>query len=468
MKIFWPVLAFLLAFGSPATGTPDGPRWYYLGPHTTVKDTDLGTYKGLPVGTVGSVDLSSATKGDVVFISSDVPFSGSPEYVGGFTSLDTVLTAGQLAAWQSRTGAVVQGTGHTLLDVLWLSLTEWDAPFNSIMPTREGFLELHLGGHSLIRSRRFGGSSDTSYQNIRKIVRRNYRKVRQHAIGEFAVIDGITLKELQRGYSDDNPEENKYTQAARRLIQNQGLKPSEAKSKIRDYIIKTHRKYLATQVRKLGVDWRDLIPPDLPEESPITPTTTFSDDFNRSNNDVLGGSWNEINGDLDIISNRCEDESSVESYARYDSDLSSDDHYVQCYASTTATFSIGPVGRCSVPGTDTAANSSFYMWRWSSAYQIYKRVSGSFTLINGSTSSPSPSNPELMYLDMNGSTITCKAGGTTIYTETDTGISGNLRCGIRDGSGNNTTAFVDDWECSDGITGISIPVLLNQYRRRFQ
>ncbi|MCA9440499.1 MAG: hypothetical protein KC964_06805, partial [Candidatus Omnitrophica bacterium] len=457
MRRFW--LAVVLLVATMAGAEPDGPRYYYLGPKID-HGGEIG--KSWPTGAMAGVDLSGATN-NIAFYWSDHPISATGSIYGG-TDLARTMGAGAKAVWSASTEVDVPAGSWTLLDLLWGSLNGWEnvSGLNPIVPTSEGFLELWMPGHSLVRKEKWQGEFSNSYNRVRRLVRQSIKRAYLRGLDELEILDSITPREFNQGYSDDNPEENKYIDAAKRLVENRGLTPAEAKQFIQDYIAKKYRQFLATQVAKLNLDWRDLVDAGVPMLGPVKPQTTYTDDFNRSNSDTLGLSWTEVSGDLDISSNQTIVGTSGNTYGRYDADLSSDDQTVIADVDTSTAYA-GVTARCD---TDADASSDFYMARPrddTNRHEIYKRIAGKFTLLHSEAATLGASGN--LELEVNGSSISYTFNSMLIETITDTAITGNLRCGVRVGV--NVGTWLDNWSAEDILTGPAIPVLLTQYRRRF-
>ncbi len=265
-------------------------RYYYLGPHIDDTEDSVGPIKTFPAETIGSVDLSGGSN-DCIFVTTAEQIN-YPGYVYLGDDLNTTTSSQQKTDWETKSNLSIPIGSYTLLDLLWNTLTIWSDPTSAnrakpITPTSQGVLELHLGGHSLIRSRYFEGVSDPIFALIKEVFQKSYRKIRNHGLAEIEIVNGITLVELQQGFSNNNPAENKYIIAARRLINQRGFTRQEAKDFIIDYIKKQHRKFLADKVSKYRIEWQDLIPQDVPLESPVTPETTIGDDFTDTNGTAL-------------------------------------------------------------------------------------------------------------------------------------------------------------------------------------
>lgn len=440
-------------------------RNYYLAPHTLTHDAELGEDVWmLPNNTLGSVDLRGSN-GGFAFVTTEVDIE-SVDNISFGTDLNAIMTTPQITTWENMVGINITGGPFTLLDLLWNTLTIWSDPTGvnnakPITPTHLRRMELHLGGHSLIRKRRWMGVDDPVYLNVRNLYREDYRKIRQHGLNEIDIVNGITLAELQQGFSNDDDRENKYIDAARRLISNRGFTPAEAKSFIIDYIKDQHRKYLGAMRDKLLVNYQDLIPDDLPQKTPIDPTTTYTDDFTRAS---LGAGWTSVYRTWSIVSGEIFDpggsSGTENASARYESDLSSDDHYSQIdftYEQNSFAY-MGPTARFS----SSASTYYFAMIRsQGSLRQIQKVISGSATGLYSDAGGGGV--PQTVKLQCNGSTISAYDDGVLISSLTDTSITGNLRCGLVGHP--NVQSRGDNFVAEDLAASTNIPAIMDYYRR---
>src|SRR5690606_5511044 len=114
-----------------------------------------------------------------------------------------------------------------------------------------------------------------------------------------------------------------------------------------------YRQWLGFQVRKYGLtgnQYRALQPSDLPDESPLPPQTTITDDFSGSLSawtmvDPSGEGWSISSGRL-VRGNT--DATNFPASMRHNSALSGDDHYAQILQLTQpagATSFYGPAAR---------------------------------------------------------------------------------------------------------------------------
>lgn len=391
---------------------PSGPRWYYLGPWI-LTESDEGPCFSPPLRTVGLVDLRGS-EGGVGFFATDAPIEDSGyEFLG--TSLDTENDG---SLWRSLTGASVPDGARSILDNLWLALTECADPDGAetappIMPTHKGLLELHLGGHSLVKSRRFQGESDPAWPRIQARLQRNYREIRK---------ESLRSKEDKEAYL-------------------RVLGAWKTKYRVREEI---------------------LIPADLPREQARRPTTVYRDDFNRADGALGEATWGGVSqgwswqngggGGWTLVSNRAQQSSSSWHAARVGSDLSSDDQRVTGIIYATSRLS-GPVVRFNPAAFISGTDSRWYagQTRVDSVRITRKAETGTFdaVLLASQEVSLVEGDPYSSDLSADGSTITYTSAGVTL-TVTDTHTTGYLRTGIY---GIHATSYFDDFQAEDLLAG---------------
>ena len=158
-------------------------RYYYLARH--VWDEDLLCWiLPDPEGgrVVGSVDLSPVDQHGLVFASTDTPYGkGQFDYdlSADGKRLDEFTTSSILrSAWEKAFAIKNVPTG-TLLDLLWTHLTDYADPAGidqakPLMPTHRNVLMLTLGGHSVIRQRKFTGVDDPHWNQVQAVHSRDY------------------------------------------------------------------------------------------------------------------------------------------------------------------------------------------------------------------------------------------------------------------------------------------------------
>lgn len=368
-------------------------RFYYLGPWVwDTSEPEIPHYRA-PTGTIGLVDLRPVSPVLTMgFFATDRAMGGDYIAFGdGVNRLeDIALTPQQRSLWSSALG-IGSISGNRLIDALWETLTlhgdpDGGAVCRPLMPTHKGILELHLGGHSLIRSEQFTGVGHPAWPKIQALVQRNYRAIRTEAMRNH------------RGPGAPD----------------------------------IHSKYLKCMRRKLRCPWELLIPGDLPKEPPRRPTTTITESFNQADSTTLGPdlTWAEVLNDFTTISNEVSATDPAESKARAESNLSSDDHYSQLdFTANGADTSAraGPVARF-----DASANTNYFGWNrnnTSTGKRIRKTVTGTDSDLATGTGT-TPSFPTTLKLTCDGSSLELFQDGGSILTVTDTAITGNVRCGV--------------------------------------
>ena len=297
---------------------------------------------------------------------------------------------------------------NTALDFLWELLTlKADVSGltrpRPLMPTVDGDIELHLRNHSIIRSEKF---DPVKHPKVLELERENYRKVRSETL---------------RFRTDKT----------------------------------FHRKYLQRLAEKYKLDWRQFIPDDLPQESPLPRGTTITESFNTADSTTLGPdlTWTEVSGDFDVVSNEVHlitgGGGAEGKKARAESDLSSDDHYAQVNITNigSGADAYGWAGAARF----AAAASTFYVYfvfQDGDTGTLRKVVTDTAT--NLASTAITLSIPELYKIQADGSTIKGFQAGVERESETDTAITGNTRTGIYGFSAETAVPPVaDDFEAAD-------------------
>ena len=144
----------------------------------------------------------------------------------------------------------------------------------------------------------------------------------------------------------------------------------------------------------------------------------ITDNFNRADSTTLGTmsdgvhSWNEISAGLEIVTNKLksigEDNAAIVTESH-----SETDYYVQAIIAD-AGKDPGVIARC----TDF---NNFYLWQSNNgSWGLYKKVAGSFTLINNWAGS---SGTFTARLEVEGTTLRAYVDGSLKLTETDTALT---------------------------------------------
>lgn len=378
-------------------------RYYYLGPWQSVTDPIEGTSWQPPEHTVGLVDLRPvADIENTGFFATDVPLTDSGyDYLGD--QLDEGMTLSARSAWKSLLG-LDSLDASTILDALWEVLTYRSDPDGTvrakpILPTHKKTMELHLGGHSLIRSSKFRGVDDPAWPAIQRVLQNDYKGL----VGRTKNLRRKWLGAMSRKYR---------------------LSPEAA---------------------------RDLIGNG--KEMPLDPTTTITESFNQADSTTVGPdlTWTEVDGGFETVSNQLGVDGTYSSFPnslRAEHDLSSDDHYARIDA-TTGNNIFGfyaPAVRFS----SSAETCYTARVRSSENEAILKKIVTGTTLTALTASTWSPSWPASIYVEIDGSSLSLTVNSTTIDTITDTSITGNTRCGVAShNSSQNASRFADNFEAAD-------------------
>jgi hypothetical protein len=301
--------------------------------------------------------------------------------------------------------------GDDLLGILLDLLTDGSDPGGiegpkPIMPTTRGTIELHFGGQSHFERFQWG---DHRTAKIRDVVHRDFARVMQESL------DG----------------------------------------KMKDRI--HHQRILDAICEKYGVnDWKQFVPSILQKDVPgrVKHETTYTDNFNRADATGLGAAWSTTAGaGFDVSSNRARgaNAASTATRARFDSDLSSSDHYAQVEIVSfppTSGFTSGS----NVRQSSVADTCYRFVGRddVSPRRLVAKVVAGTNTTL---VSDGTVAATGVWRLECNGSSLSAYIGGVEIsgLGLTDTSISAGTRGGMS-GIQNATVAsrsLMDNFETGD-------------------
>lgn len=182
--------------------------------------------------------------------------------------------------------------------------------------------------------------------------------------------------------------------------------------------------------------------------------TIITDNFNRADqnppgNSSEGWSWNVLVGtQLQVLSNQLGVSTTAEDVGRAESNLASDNHYVQATIIGTPS-NWGILARFSSAVADT-----YYLGQATNTttLELYKRVTGTFTQI-GSAGSLTIASGDVIKLECNGTAIKVYQNGVQRISVSDSAISGNVRTGVRFGDNAQT---LDDFSAADlgGASGV--------------
>jgi len=384
-------------------------RYYYLGPWQ-LKTNDMGTYWDAPNHTVGRIDLRPVVQTEAYgFFSTDTPLSNS-DYIYFGDNLAGNVTGLQIDAWKTSLGmASVDGT--TLFDVLWDTLTAHADPEGSIhaypiMPTYLGVQELHLGGHSLIKSRQFQGEKDKSWKVVQKVLQDTFVRL-DRLKKDKKCVDSLPAKVLGAW-------KQKYKISDENLFIPLGTDKIKAKR----------------------------------------PTTSVSDNFNRSDESLDAGNWVETDGGFSVKNNAVygpeTGATAFPAAARYTTALSSDDQEVTATPKDAGKeYGLGgPVARFDSSG------KNFYgaLARDEGTRELLKVVSGTKSSLRLDTNG---AFGQVIKLVCDGSSISLYSNGSLVFGPvTDTSITGNLYAGVLAHSNKYFPVYVDDFLAEDLVSTV--------------
>lgn len=412
MKKWIFLLVFLLISGNSFASYD---YYYYLGPF---QETEINgeTMRVPPESTIGLVDLTPPNSLENIGFFATTEELGEDYFIllhGDIVKDNS--TEGMKDLWEENTG--YRPNGDFLVELLWDYLTVGSDPSGvnnvmPLMPTHELLLELHLGGHSLIKSEKFNINLSPHKDKVIEVLKNNYRKSKEES---------------------EKNKDNKYLKILDFMGEKYGVSNPE------DYFI----------------------PDDLPKEKPLKHETTITESFNTANSDTLGPdlSWTETEGDVDILNNQASVPANAVGSARTGS-VSSDDNYVQAdvyldrgsdtqslIIVTTRRESSGNVNYYGVRITDNSAGDSI---------QLEKRVVTTTTTLEGPTSI-TVSSPETIKVSADGSTIKGYRGVDEVFSQTDTAITTSVLSGFRGYMNlSGTLCAIDNFEAGD-LTATGAP-----------
>lgn len=235
----------------------------------------------------------------------------------------------------------------------------------------------------------------------------------------------------------------------------------------------THQKMLWHWERQYELPASAFIPPDLPDVPSVRPSTSVSDNFNRTNEALEdSANWTKVlgNASLQVVSNELSQTHTTNdtSYNSYQTALATANHFAELSIEEHGV----PGGLRSwwgaiVRGDNTADNHLiFQSTKTTSATQrrLIKRVSGSNTTLVDT--SETHSLPEIYRLEFSGTLFTTLiASVIQDGPTTETDLGGNLYVGLagyRGGEATFPTMRADDWAGGDLAAGVEI------FRRRIE
>lgn len=432
---------------------------YYLGP--PLWDTSAKPRWRAPHGTVGMVDLRGPAKSGIAggvpqgvgFFAVDGPALDSSYLLLG-TSLGSSIPSDTRLAMESllSIGTIVASDiGNTLWELLTLhSDPTGENRWKPLTPTHRGDMELHLGGHSLIKIARWNPDGPGALDTI-DVFKRDYARLRTEFRAEAEIFRNTVPADR--------------TPARRRIkhyVERHEVTFAAAKEALAVRAERKYRQVLESWRRKLRINYRQ-IQGGLPDEPPFDPESLFSESFNQGDSSTLGPdlTWTEIDGTWKTVNNEVTQDTSGGGNvrnARADHDMSSDDHYVQVVVtglgSGTMRTRHGPAARLPSSG-ETNYHAAPY--QFDDTYLMWKMIGGTPTGM-GSPPGITLSLPETYMIECNGSAIKAYQAGVERRSETDTDITGNVRGGLIMllGGGGDTPATGDNFEEADLAVGADL------------
>lgn len=388
--------------------------YYYLGPW--VVTTEEGeTVRKPPVSTVGLIDFTPPKKALSnlgFFVTTEALGAGYYLLLQGDATVQTIAKK-DLNKFEQLVG--YRPVGSNLVDLIYDYLTNGSDVTGKnrvfpLMPTAEGFLELHLGGHSCVKKEKFVFGVHSHTAKVKALIQNDYRKMRE--------------EDLSKG-------------------SNQYLKVLD---------------YLGEQFK---VNPQEFIPDDLPKETPLKHETTLTESFNTADSGTLGPdlTWTETVSGLDIVSNAAKLVISEAVASARTGSLSSSNVYAQSVI-TTLTHGSGSSNQaiCIVTARrESSGEVNYYGMRMTHGQatgnfiQIEKRVGTTTTALDG-PDTITTSTPETIKVECNGSTIKGYRGGSEVLSGTDTAITTSVLVGIRGYAYNpsdNDIGIFDSFEAGD-------------------
>lgn len=205
-----------------------------------------------------------------------------------------------------------------------------------------------------------------------------------------------------------------------------------------------HRRVLDALCDKYGVtDWKEFVPVAIQGDVPgrLPHETSISETFNQADSTAIGPllSWTKVSGGWRTVSSMVGTTTGGWNILRADTDLSSADHYSQAKITSLAQYA-GPA--CRIP-----ASGALTMYQCSTDFVIYifKLVAGVQTNLANTTQAIVVN--DTYKIEANGSNIKAYVNGVQKVSVTDTGVSGNVRCGLAQYGASDSS--LDDFTAAD-------------------
>jgi len=208
-----------------------------------------------------------------------------------------------------------------------------------------------------------------------------------------------------------------------------------------------------------------ILPPEYADDGWLPPATSYADNFNRSDEELSASGWTELAGDWEVQSNVAVmiTDSANDARARYNSDLSGDDHYCQIDITAGGSYT----GAGVTLRHNSSADTCYQLWLFDHNDNVYISEITAGSRANLTNAGVSVSLPDSLYGEIDGSdlSLTYAGAGSPDATASDSSITGNLRCGMSAFKDSTSTPGIDDWEAADlggAAATTSIHHILNQ------
>ena len=186
--------------------------------------------------------------------------------------------------------------------------------------------------------------------------------------------------------------------------------------------------------------------------------TTFSDDFNRTDDTTLGANWtNKVADAYKVSSNTCVPNTNSRARAYHNTTLASADHSAEIKLTNAATLAGNRGVMCRYNST---ADTGYSAQRATNAVALFRFSGATYTLV-GSTAAHTWVDGDVVKIEANGSTIKVYVNGVEKISQTDTTYTGT-QVGI-DQAATNLGFVLDDFAAADlaasaTIVGVVAPV----------
>lgn len=365
---------------------------YYLGPW--VWSNTIGGSFNPPEGCISVVDLAPLPDQSITGSDRPIGFFAQPENLPQLDSAWELIATGDCReinsdnSMKSLFQSIIsfRPNGDKLVDLLYDCLIDGSDVDGQtgpmpLVPTIDGNLELHLGGHSIVKTENFQFGKNHRHQiKIQQLLRRQFRDVHN--------VDPVHARRCL----DWNCEKYRIDKG----------NPS---------------------------NWRQLVPQDLHGhvQGPLPHSTSYSESFNTADSSTLGPdlTWTELSNVWSIVSNRAEYYSGSAQPARAEHSVSGTDQNCDLDCWIPSNSLIGPTVRFSA-----SEHTNYVAWYYSSDSKIYLTKFVNAVQTNMTSVTISHTNGDTYRMQCNGSTLKGYQEGVERISLTDTSITDNLRGGM--------------------------------------